>query len=435
MFCKRCGAGLREEDLYCSCCGAPVEKTPQGRYDDTLYREDRHRYRDSFLEKKEEKSHALLVTVTILLVMAVLVVAFVILFFFSKRNTMTPGDQDAVMILSDETQGQGAAQNGGWEGDITIFTESSPDSGAAEKETEKTKPEEKEEIPTEVQTEKQTEQVVQTEADTQQAENAAVDMGKIRRILSRDSTVNRSEVFIYDLNHFKEYCTEGSDQPMYASALISVPVLYTAAALLDQGQLTLNDLIPYVNSIGGRGEANPEEREGQSYPLSYYLKTMLTYSDNNCMNCLIDYLGLERINRTCQSAGFSSVDLQRKIVAEVTDGKDNYVSARDLAGMLKELYLGKFKTLGGEFVRQYFKIDTGDGYRTVIGLASDIPSGTLFLNQNGRGDTRYNEIALVADETHQYIICIMCNGDYGFQYETAVENISNYVYQSLTFQG
>ena len=66
---------------------------------------------------------------------------------------------------------------------------------------------------------------------------------------------------------------------------------------------------------------------------------MMSYSDNNCMNCLIDYLGLDNINAACTSAGFGSVDIQRKIVAEVTDGKDNYVSAKDLAGMIRQSIL------------------------------------------------------------------------------------------------
>lgn len=443
MICKRCKAKVQEGDLFCSKCGAPVEHTFQkDYYDDNLYRREKGRYRDSFLEKKEERSHALLMTVTVLLVIAVLAVAFVILFFFSRRNRMQSADNRAVSVVSGGDQKQAGTGNGGQEGEIVILTEEES-AGPAQTEKEAA-------IDTtaaaggdaagmgETDIEEESLSAPPRETDSSDLPPAAdqtasaLDSQRLDQIWQEDSSAVRWGVFVYDFNHFKEYSTDKAEEPMYASALISVPILYTTAVLLDQGQITLNDQITYGNSIGGRGEANPQEREGNNYPLTYYLTTMLIYSDNNCMNSLLDYLGLEQINSVCQSAGFTSVDLQRKIVAEVTDGKDNYVSARDLAGMLKELFLGKYKTLGSEFIRQYFKIDAGDGYRTVIGLADPLPSSTLFLNQNGRGDTRYNEVALISDDTHQYIISIMCSGDYGFQYETAVENISNYVYQSLT---
>ena len=154
-----------------------------------------------------------------------------------------------------------------------------------------------------------------------------LDPARIDEILQTWSTAQETGIFVYDLNGQREFAYGSAYEGMYASAAITVPILYTAASLLDAGVLTLNDQIVYENSIGGRGEPFPENRDGIAYPLSYYLTTMLSYSDNNCMNCLIDLLTLERINAICHAAGFEQVDLQRKIVADVTDGTENYVSA------------------------------------------------------------------------------------------------------------
>ncbi|MDO5344812.1 MAG: serine hydrolase [Lachnospiraceae bacterium] len=454
MFCNRCGAELKEDDRFCSKCGAPVriredfrradlEEPKEIYYDEKLYRDDRGLYRDTFLEKKEEKSHAMLVTVAILLVMAVLTAASLGLYFFLKKGNPSQGAEDGAIVISGDGQlsqaggtgNAGSAEMGGSSdagGDIVILDEggqgetadsgqdkAAPESGqAAETETERT-----------AETEAGTEA---TEKETPQAPpDGLIEAEKIEAIFSSESTASKAAVYVYDLDHNKAYGAGEWETAMYSSALISVPILYTAAVKLDRKEITLNDEITYVNSIGGRGEAYPEEKDGKPYPLSYYLTAMLSYSDNNCMNCLIDFLGLDEINSTCHRAGFSSVELQRKIVAEVTDGKDNYMSAGDVAGMVKELYGGKYRTISSEFMKKYFRIDSGDGYRTVIGLASRIPEQALFLNQNGRGDTRYNEVAVVSDSSCQYVICIMCSGDYGFQYETAVEDISNYIYQSL----
>ena len=471
MFCEKCGAGLREDDRFCSRCGAPVvkvpsvdgadgEKTEQPYYDESLYRDEREiyydeklyrddkkAYRDSFLEKKEEKSHALLVTVTVLLIMAVVAAAVVVLFFFMKKGNNTDGN--VIEILSDAGQGQEADDGDNaiiflteaqGEGSQTGSDAAGGDAGASAASKDGSGIDGQNPVPdsgTSTADESASERETQTETSEDEKPYSAgnvIDTGYIEQILHDESSVTKAEVHVYDLKQNQEYATEGCDEPMYASAMICVPILYTAAVKLDQGAITLNDAIPYVNSIGGRGEAYPEEKEGQSFPLSYYLTTMMSYSDNNCMNCLIDYLGLDNINAACTSAGFGSVDIQRKIVAEVTDGKDNYVSAKDLAGMIRQLYQGKFQTLGREFIMKYFKIDSGDGYRTVIGLADNLPSGITFLNHNGKGDTRYNEAAVIADDTHQYIISVMCNGDYGFSYETAIEDISAYIYDKLTVQ-
>lgn len=428
-----------------------AEHTGSGR----LYSQQRHteasgNYRDSFMGKREEKSHAMLVTAAVLLGIAVLAAAFLVFYFVSRR--MATCDPDAVVILT-ESAGNG---NSGRTSGGTIAADQGP-----EKETEPAvviKTSGQEQTSTEKNagqaTEKNAEQktplkdltVVRAQTETQgqaadagqksseietetEAQQVQINADRIDKIFTQESTAKAWACYVYDLKTHKEWGTGDYEKQMYASAVITVPILYTAAVKLDAGEITLNDPITYVNSIGGRGLSNPEERDGSSFPLSYYLTTMLTYSDNNCMNCLIDYLGLDQINAVCRSAGFTSVDLQRKIVAEVTDGKDNYISARDLVSMVKELYNGKFQTLGTDFMKQYFKIDDGDGSRTVIGLADVIPADSLFLNQNGRGDTRYNEVALIADGTREYIISIMCTGDYGFQYETAVQDISSYVYQ------
>ena len=465
MFCDRCGAELKNSDKFCSQCGAPVraredfyetlDEPEEFYYDDKLYRDDRRLYRDTFLEKKEEKSHALLVTVTILLVIAVLTAASLALFFFLKKSDSFENVENGAAAVSGEDQllqAEGGGNGGGSAdpgGDIVILDNGGQDGDAdgiqngadAESgpQTELTGERKNEtEVREEEQAEKNTEQHIEqhtdreTESGTEkQPVGDLIDTGKLEELLFSESTASRAAVYVCDLDHNKIYAAGEWEAPMYASALVSVPILYTAAVKLDRQEITLNDQITYVNSIGGRGEAYPEEREGKPYPLSYYLTTMLSYSDNNCMNCLIDFFGLDEINSICRESGFSSVELQRKIVDEVTDGKDNYISALDLTGMVKELYGGKYKTISSEFMKKYFRIDSGVGYCTLIGLASSIPSDVVFLNQNGRGDTRYNEVAVISDGSCQYVISVMCSGDYGFQYETAVEDISNYVYQSL----
>ena len=489
MNCRACGAELRPGDRFCGRCGAKQweEQPPSGKDDwkDERYlgelsgisagaekrkassakterksrrgkdREkplyDEKLYRDSFLDRGEDGQHALMVTLLAILIAIVCMALAAIGYYYYRKNIDMQngagtgstvqagndilegdGEQAEIVILSDGSgepaAGQvtiqdadapepGVQQNAGGESPAPAAPDTQPSAGSGQQPETAAAPE------TQKQTEKPTEKSTEKTLD--------LDASRLEAILSEQTNASKYAVYVYDLASGRSVSAGESDSKMYATATITVPILYTAAVMLDQGAITLNDPILYVNSIGGRGLANPEVRQGRSYPLSDYLATMLHYSDNNCMNCLIDFLSLDIINRTCQSAGFSSVDLQRPIVADVTDGTENYVSARDLAMMTKELYNGKYQHISRDFMRQYFCVDEGDANYTLLGLADSIPAGTMFLNQNGKGDTRYSEVAVIGDEKCSYIISIMLMGDYGFYYEDAVKEASGYVYESM----
>lgn len=424
MRCIGCGTVLDDTDRFCPRCGKPATEARQmydaGLFDDQeeeyTDEEEAHLYRDSFLtQRRENRSHAFVITLLILLVIGLGVGVFLVIYFdLPKKLLGGEKAQDDIVIFD---------QNG--EPDIFAAGESQPeimiDETAYTRQTEK-------------ETAENTAQVTESESEIQAPETDAsqiISVSEIENIMTGYSDASAYGVFIYDLKNQKEYAAGQALEPMYASGTIAVPIIYTAAVLLDQGRITLNDQITYVNSIGGRGEAYPERKDGKVYDLSYYLTTMLSYNDNNCMNCLIQYLGLDTINEVCSANGMSGTKLERALVTEVTDGKENYVSARDLTMMVKELYNGKFSVIGRDFMQKYFRIDEYDANRTLIGMADGPAEGAeLFLNQNGRGDTRFAECALIGDESCTYVISIVCRGDYGFVYEDAVKAVSAYVWDA-----
>lgn len=278
---------------------------------------------------------------------------------------------------------------------------------------------------TEVQTEAQTEP--QTEPPTPVAAEA-IDVSQIQTLLASGSTATSAEVYIYDLKHDSEVAVNDCTVQLRLSAMITVPILYTAASRIDAGDLSMDTEITYVTTIGGRGEIPTEPRDGKSYPLSFYLQTMVNYSDNNCINILIDFLGLDSINSVCQEAGYTSVWLERGLVASGdTGGLDNYGSAKDITLMIRDLYTGKFSSVGADFMKEYFHIAEGDSLPTVIGLAPSVADASLFLNQNGHIDTRYLESAVIGENGAEYILTIMLNGDGSLVYNPAVQDIAEYV--------
>jgi len=452
MICPRCGASLRPSDRFCSQCGAVVEPKSDSHPAQSGRRKKRETqestYRDTFLVRGESGQRARTFTLVLLALIAAAVLgglAYFVLgpgqqYLFGSLNHGGGTSGESEIVSLDEegdaasngsgTAGDAAADGsdtaGNLNGDAANGTGAQAGSGAdgvnaADGAGQTENQDVTEEPPTE-------------EPQTEDASDR-IDTSEMERILAEDSEAGTYAAFVYDLKTGKSYGTASSTEKMYTSATLTVPILYTAAVRLDQGAVTLNDTIEFENSIGGRGLYNVDELVGREFSLSWYLTNMLMYSDNNCMNCLLGYLGLEAVNHTCQSAGFTSVDLQRMIVADVTDGKENYASAQDLAMMVKELYNGRFQIISRSFMEQYFRIDETDANRTLIGLADELPETVKFLNQNGKGDTRYSEVAVVADDETAYVISVMLSGEYGYAYEEAVKELSGYVWNCLSPDG
>ena len=487
-ICRKCGAVLRDGDKFCSKCGARAasakaqerRKNAQKKKQQkeiTFRTKPAHSrgYRENF-EEGENRSHALLVTVTILVVMMLAVAAFAMFYFLKKRSLAGGFDYNsAIEIITDQALQETAAGQAPADAQAQTAQTQAPGEAAPEAQTqapaeaapapETQAPEEAApaqetlvtaETPSEdaqpgseapaapAQSETQspvpetqalTESETEAQSETERATPSAADVidpAQIQSILDNESTASSAEVYIYDLKHDSEAALNDCTQPMYASALITVPILYTAASLVDSGAISMDDQIPYVTSIGGRGEITTEQRDGLEFPLSFYLQTMTNYSDNNCINVLIDYIGLDRINSVCQEAGYTSVNMERGLVSGDPGGLDNYVSAKDITMMVKDLYSGAFSSVGTDYMRTYFHISEGDSLPTLIGLAPALSDASAVLNQNGHGMTRYNETAVIEDNGALYILTIMLYGDSGMEYSPAVTDIAQYVGDAMT---
>ena len=138
------------------------------------------------------------------------------------------------------------------------------------------------------------------------------------------------------------------------------------------------------------------------------LRYALSYSDNNAINSLIDYLGKEHINEVCHNAGYVSVDVQTKI-GEYSGGRNIYLSAKDTAMMLNSMYQDHFSVINRNYLMTHFSLDSSDGSN--IGMYETGQNCQSFLNMNGTMNDKYNEIGLfVRADGETFIVCsLACN--------------------------
>lgn len=218
-----------------------------------------------------------------------------------------------------------------------------------------------------------------------------------------------------------------SDRPTSSSVLIDVPILYTAMKKIDAGELDRDAEVPFRYEVGGRGTLTASDN-GRKYPMQEMLGYMFRNSDNNATNSMMDYLGLNEINRVCHENGYDSVQAVNKIgKTQDYTANDNYISAKDLCGMLLEIYQSD-SPLGWEFFRG---VGIADGTERG-GLGKDVRAGDAYISFNGLKDKKYNEFMLVVENETAYAAAFLSNGDNYQTLQKAAAALGGYIHKTAT---
>ena len=232
-------------------------------------------------------------------------------------------------------------------------------------------------------------------------------------------------VAVTDLKTGKSYYTRNEDDAMPASALINIPVLYTAFKGVEDGELNMDSEIAFQYMFPGRGKISKDE-DGQFYTLNELLTTMLRYSDNNATNSLLEWFSPYEIENACSKSGFHSVKIE-KCVGETSSTRDNYVSAKDVAGMLYRIYNSKNAYINKDYLCEYMRIQDS---ASTLGMIGGVRKCT-FLNHNAFTSSIYNECAIVITADSEYAIVFMSNNGNYQDSALVAENISGYVFNQM----
>lgn len=241
------------------------------------------------------------------------------------------------------------------------------------------------------------------------------------------SNVATRAAYVLDVGNREEYGVENSDEPMPASALVAVPIMFTVAAEAEKENLNVADMATFHYTFNGRGKLN-QNSDGLPFTILRLLQDALQYSDNNAINSLIDFLGTDRINQVCHDYGFESVNIQAKI-GETSAEKENYISAKDAAMMVNAVYQDNFDRIDRSFLESNFHMpsdDTANG-----GMYSAGQNYPVFLNFNGVRENLYNEIGLFQDGDKVFIVSIFTtDGNYTASMDM-VKELTGYIASTL----
>ena len=150
--------------------------------------------------------------------------------------------------------------------------------------------------------------------------------------------------------------------------------------------------------------------------LNNYLNPMITVSDNDAANALVEILGngdttvgMAAVNTFCQNHGFTDTSMGRLLLQSNENG-DNYTSANDCGRFLKEIY-------------QTYNNTSSDGTLAhadaMYGLLkmqerrnkipADMPEGVNVANKTGELDTVENDAGIIYNTAKgiDLVICFM----------------------------
>ncbi len=252
-----------------------------------------------------------------------------------------------------------------------------------------------------------------------------VDENELDRLLNNYAPYSDASVFITDVTREMQYSAGSAYSKSISSALINIPIMLTILYDVDNGFLKMSDKAYFDYQSNGRGYLT-SANDGDYIQISTLMYAMLSYSDNNAANTLMNYLGFSHIEDVCAYYGFNSVVVNANI-GFTTSSNENYVSAADVAGILELIWNGEFDG-GRDYLREnMYIIDSTAGE----GLGGGVDNRYTFMNHNGVRSNLYNEAAIVDNGEETYIVVFMGCGDTQTQLMSCASTVSSYVYSCL----
>lgn len=146
------------------------------------------------------------------------------------------------------------------------------------------------------------------------------------------------------------------------------------------------------------------------------ISSMITVSDNEAANTLVNWLGngddgagMAKVNEFCQNHGFTSTQMNRMLLAGSENG-DNYTSAKDCGTFLKEIYQVSNGTISDSTLpnaeSMYYQLKIQQRKNKI---PAQLPEGVHTANKTGELDTVENDAAIIFDTAKgiNLVVCFM----------------------------
>jgi beta-lactamase class A len=160
------------------------------------------------------------------------------------------------------------------------------------------------------------------------------------------------------------------------------------------------------------------------------LRCMITESDNSATNRIIDYVGMDNINRFIEKYGFTETKLQRHMLE--SSSRDNFSSARDAGICLAMIYDGNYVSAeASETMRNLLLQQERRGK-----IPAGLPSGTKCGNKTGELNYAENDAAIIWGPACDYVLVVFAgNISAPGTAQSQIRHLSTTVYEGMNNMG
>lgn len=150
---------------------------------------------------------------------------------------------------------------------------------------------------------------------------------------------------LYDADTNECIVKHKEDLVFKSASLIKTPIMLCVLEDVEAGKLSLDTKI-HVEDTQCVGDEAPVVKAGYDVPLSVLLEYMITESNNSATNCLIDFLGMDKVNAFSAKIGLTDTLLRRHMLdyESARQGRENRTSAKDMKALYEMLYKTRILT-------------------------------------------------------------------------------------------
>jgi beta-lactamase class A len=224
------------------------------------------------------------------------------------------------------------------------------------------------------------------------------------------------------------------DGEFFTASVIKVPIMVAVYRKVDEGKLSFSQQIELKEEDWAAGAGWLQwEKAGTTQTVGDLLLLMMTQSDNVAANALVRTVGgPEQVNEVARSMGAEDTLVYQKVSSErgAVPSLDNRSTPRDMAAMMRQIAQGKAaseKSCG-------YMIDLMHEDKLDWWLDAGLPREVDAANKAGWLYKVYDEVGLVEDDGHRYVIAIMTKHGSADVYEgqDLIKALSKSVWESQT---
>jgi beta-lactamase class A len=234
----------------------------------------------------------------------------------------------------------------------------------------------------------------------------STDLSKRLEELQRDSGALALAVAVHDAATGADFSHHG-DRWFHAASTIKIPILFGVFAAIHKGELrsysrlhvrnlfrSAVDEVPFKILAGRDANSAVHEMIGKAMPVAELARHMIVTSSNLATNVLLDYLGVDAIQRELESLGLSEgIDLRRGVEDEraFEQGLNNRVTANGLMRLLRAV--ADSQVFSPELSRAMLDILLGQEFNT--GIPASLPKDARVAHKTGEISTIAHDAAVV----------------------------------------